>query len=129
MKILPSILLLLLDVLWLKFYMGKQYEIQIRNIQGFPMKTKPLYIVFSYLLMIIGLNLFVLPKIRKGNELIGSLKYGFTFGIVLYGVYDFTAGAVLSKWDPKLAVIDVIWGGFVFFLASYLGSRLINIKK
>ena len=104
--------------------MNNQYGTLVRTIQGDNMKANPVFAVLAYLLMIVGLNVFVLPNIRKGYELEDSLKYGMTFGIVLYGVYDFTAGAVFSKWDKKLAVIDVLWGGFVYFLASYLGSIL-----
>lgn len=117
-----TITLLLLDFLWIGLFMGNQYQKQITSIQKSKMKTKPLFAVMAYLLMIIGLNLFVLPNIRKGKELEDSLTYGFTFGIVLYGVYDFTAGAVFEKWDTKLAFIDIAWGGFVYFISAYLGS-------
>lgn len=123
-RVISNVVLLLADFAWLGLYMNNQYGTLVRTIQGENMKAKPVFAVFAYLLMIVGLNVFVLPNIRKGYELEDSLKYGMTFGIVLYGVYDFTAGAVFSKWDKKLAVIDVLWGGFVYFLASYLGSIL-----
>lgn len=123
-SIIATIVLLLADFLWISLYMGKQYQAQVRSIQGTAMKTNPVFIVLAYILMVVGLNVFVLPNIRKGHELEDSLKYGLTFGIVLYGVYDFTSGAVLSKWNKKLAIIDVLWGGFVYFIASYLGSIL-----
>ena len=112
------------DLLWIKLYMGNQYKSQVRRIQGKDMKLNPLFGVLAYLLMIIGLNLFVLPNIRNGYELEDSIKYGFTFGVILYGVYDFTAGAILSSWDKRLAVIDVLWGGLVYFIAAYSGSSL-----
>lgn len=123
-RVISTVVLLLADFAWLGLYMNNQYGTLVRTIQGEDMKVNPVFAVLAYLLMIVGLNVFVLPNIRKGYELEDSLKYGMTFGIVLYGVYDFTAGAVFSKWDKKLAVIDVLWGGFVYFLASYLGSIL-----
>tara|TARA_Y100000389_G_scaffold61028_1_gene57144 strand:+ start:2100 stop:2486 length:387 start_codon:yes stop_codon:yes gene_type:complete len=123
-RVISTVVLLLADFAWLGLYMNNQYGTLVRTIQGDNMKANPVFAVLAYLLMIVGLNVFVLPNIRKGYELEDSLKYGMTFGIVLYGVYDFTAGAVFSKWDKKLAVIDVLWGGFVYFLASYLGSIL-----
>ena len=123
-RVISTVILLLADFAWLGLYMNNQYGTLVRTIQGENMKANPVFAVLAYLLMIVGLNVFVLPNIRKGHELEDSLKYGMTFGIVLYGVYDFTAGAVFSKWDKKLAVIDVLWGGFVYFLASYLGSVL-----
>ena len=99
-------------------------QVQIKNIQGEQMKPKLTHAIMAYFLMIVGLNLFVLPNIRKGYELQDSLKYGLTFGIVLYGVYDFTAGAVFKKWNTKLALIDIAWGGIVFFISTYIGTKL-----
>jgi uncharacterized membrane protein len=124
-NIIATVTLLLLDFLWIGMFMGKQYQNQILDIQGSKMIAKPWSAFLAYALMIIGLNLFVMPRIRKGHELEDSLIYGFVFGIVLYGVYDFTAGAVLKKWNMKLALIDVIWGGFVYFIAAYIGSKFV----
>ena len=44
---------------------------------------------------------------------------------MLYGVYDFTAAAVIKNWDIKLALVDVLWGGIVYFIACY-GLKFIN---
>jgi uncharacterized membrane protein len=122
-NIISTITLLVLDFLWIAIYMGKQYQTQINDIQGQKMKTKPFQALLAYILMVIGLNLFVLPNIRKGYELQDSLKYGLIFGIVLYGVYDFTAGAVFKKWNMELALIDIFWGGLVFFISAYIGRK------
>ena len=76
--------------------------------------------------MIIGLNFFVIPNINKDNLFNDSLKYGFLFGIVLFGVYDFTAGAVLKNWNLKLAILDILWGGTVYFLATFLTFKILD---
>jgi uncharacterized membrane protein len=104
--------------------MSKAYKKQVQDIQGSKMKERMYLGGIAYILMVVGLNMFVLPNIRKGHELIDSLKYGATFGLVVYGIYDMTAGAVFKNWDLKLAIVDVLWGSFVFFIASYLGSKL-----
>ena len=89
--IVSSVLLLVLDLIWLKGYMGNEYKKMIRKIQGSDMRVNTVYAILSYALMIIGLNVFVIiPNINKDNLLFDSLKYGFLFGIILYGVYDFT---------------------------------------
>ena len=124
--IISSFLLLALDLIWLKGYMGNEYRKMIRKIQGSDMQVNTVYAIMSYTLMIIGLNVFVIPNINKDNLMMDSLKYGFLFGIVLYGVYDFTIGAVLKGWNFKLALIDVLWGGIVYFLASYLTFKILD---
>jgi len=124
--IIPSLLLLVLDLAWITGYMGPKYNKQILNIQGEKMKVKPVLAILSYILMIVGLTVFVIPRIRKGYELEDSIRYGFTFGLVLYGVYDFTAATVIKNWDMKIAVIDVLWGGFVYFITTYISSKIKN---
>jgi len=124
--IISSVLLLVLDLIWLKGYMGNEYKKMIRKIQGSDMRVNTVYAILSYALMIIGLNVFVIPNINKDNLLFDSLKYGFLFGIILYGVYDFTIGAVLKDWNLNLAIVDVLWGGIVYFLATYLTFTILD---
>ena len=125
-NIVATIVLLVLDILWVTLYMNKAYKKQVQDIQGTEMKGRVYLGAIAYVLMVVGLNLFVLPNIRKGYELIDSLKYGATFGLVVYGIYDMTAGAVFKEWDLKLATVDIIWGSFVFFISAYVGTKLGN---
>jgi len=121
-------ILLLLDFMWIGLFMGKKYNHMISEVQGSDMKVKLPFVILAYLLMIIGLVIFVLPNIRKKHELQDSLMYGFVFGIVVYGIYDFTAGAIITKWNSKLALIDILWGGFVFGITAYLTSQIIPLS-
>jgi len=40
----------------------------------------------------------------------------------VYGIYDYTSASVLENWDHDLAMIDIIWGIFVYAIAAYIGS-------
>ena len=122
--VLSVVILLIFDFLWIGLFMGNQYKNQLRIIQGSEMEVNYKFALMAYVLMVVGLILFVLPNIRKGREFKDSLIYGFTFGVVVYGVYDFTAGAVFKNWNKKLAIIDILWGGFVYFMASYIATIL-----
>lgn len=120
-NIASTLILLILDYVWLTTYMSPRYKTMIKTIQGNEMKLNMVYVVLSYFLMIVGLNHFVLPNINfKNVNVKDCLKYGFLFGIVLFGVYDFTCAAVIQKWDIKLALVDIFWGGIVYFLSCYL---------
>ena len=120
-RVASSLILLVLDFMWLGGFMAGRYHVMIRNIQGSPMKANMLYAVFAYLLMIVGLQQFVLPNLDFKNITVKDcLKYGFVFGLVVYGVYDFTAAVVFKNWDINLALIDILWGGVVYFLSCYL---------
>lgn len=126
LNIISTCILLILDLIWLNLYMGKQYDIMIKKIQNSKMKINIIFAILSYFLMVIGLNIFVLPNIKSNKLVYTSLKYGFLFGIILYGVYDFTAGAVLKDFNKKLLIVDILWGGTVYFLSCYLGVIINN---
>ena len=78
---------------------------------------------------VIGLNIFVLPKINEKKILIDSIKFGFTYGIILYGVYDFTSASLLKKWNIKLALIDTFWGGIVYFLTCFFTIKIFRMFR
>ena len=125
--LLSIFILLGLDLVWLKLFMGPQYRILTKKIQGSEMNVNYLSAGIAYIIMVIGLIFFITPNINKKSKFIDYIRYAFLFGIIIYGVYDFTCGAVFEKWDFKLAIIDVLWGGFVYFISTYLGNYLANL--
>ena len=123
-----TVLLLIIDLIWIRFYMQKQYEIMIPRIQGTSLSVNLKYAILSYICLAFSINYFVLPNIKR-NSLKEIVSYGFVFGIILYGVYDFTAAAVLKEWDEITMFSDVFWGGFLFALTSYLTNVIVKIIK
>ena len=63
------------------------YERMIPTIQNRDMKVKPIFALCSYLLMVLGLIIFVNPNVTD-TKLQTSLLYGGMFGLVVYGVYE-----------------------------------------
>ena len=120
-NIIATSILLILDVLWLKLFMGNLAGKMVKNIQGSPIKLNYKYAILSYLLMVFGLNHYVLPKINLNNITVKDCFINaFLFGIMLYGVFDFTSAAIFKKWDIKMLTYDILWGGIVYFLSCYL---------
>ena len=118
--ILSIIILLVLDILWLKLFMIEKYRGLVFNIQNSKLEGDVYYAIPAYILMVLGLLHFVLPNIKSETLFNDSIQYGALFGIVLYGVYNFTCGAVFKNWDINIALLDIFWGGFVYFATSYL---------
>ena len=121
-SILSSISLLVLDCLWLYFFMGIQYRPIVLKIQKSPMKINRISAVLAYSFMILGLHQIVL----KYNL---SLMDTFIFGACIYAVYNFTCGAIFDDWNFNIAIIDILWGGFVYVAAVYIGNELSKIKQ
>ena len=108
--IVSSLIFLCLDFVYL-FTMKTTFEKQVERIQGSPLSLKVLPTILCYLFLIGGLYYFVLRE-NKPWWVAGLL------GIVIYGVYETTNLAILDKWNWKLAIIDVLWGGILFSLTA-----------
>ena len=99
----------------------------ISNIQKSPFVVNKYAALASYLLLALGLAIFLIPNIRKEHILSDSLYYGGLLGLVIYGVFDFTNLAIIKRYNINIALIDMAWGGILFTIASYI-SKLILVK-
>jgi uncharacterized membrane protein len=90
---------------------------QIAAVQGSPMVLNLFGAIITYVFLIFGINYFI---IRPGR----SAQDAFLLGLVIYGVYDFTNLALLSKWQLTTAVMDTLWGGTLFYLTTMLVQKL-----
>ena len=124
--ILSSFILIVLDILWLYFFMGNQYSPMIKKIQGSNIKVKWYYAVGAYLLMIFALYYFVLRDINNDtkNKMRKALINGALLGLIIYGIYNFTAAAVISNWSHHIILFDILWGTFVFSISAFIGTLI-----
>ncbi|MNL67705.1 hypothetical protein D3C87_1923200 [compost metagenome] len=74
--------------------------------------------ILVYILIPCGIYFFVLPKVSEGQGLVSILPWGFFFGIILYGVYDFTNYSLLRGWTLPMTLVDCLWGGVLCAVAS-----------
>lgn len=105
---------LIIDLIWLGIIMKGFYNQEIgglmrRSDSGLAPRWGAAFVV--YLLIPAGLLLFVRPILGENPTLLQTFGWGALFGLVLYGVYDFTNLAVLEKWTLRVTLADVAWGG------------------
>lgn len=108
--VVSSVMLLLLDFIYLSFN-RHELEMQVVNIQRVVMEMKMVPTVLCYLLLIGGLNYFILNRQRPIHEAV-------LLGIVIYGVYDTTSLAIYKKYKWNIAVMDTLWGGALLGLTT-----------
>ena len=118
--IISSIVMLILDMIFISLIKDK-YSKMIQKIQNSPMKVRTISALLCYILLILGLNYFILNDPSK------NLLDAFILGFVIYGVYDTTTFALIKDWDLKLAVIDSFWGGTLFYLTTLITKKLILV--
>jgi uncharacterized membrane protein len=102
--------LLVLDGIYI-YLTQKIFADQIVNVQRVVMTLKPMGALVCYVLLVAGLNYFIIQRNR-------SIPEAFFLGLVIYGVYDSTNYATLKKWEPNVAIMDTLWGGSLFALTT-----------
>lgn len=116
-------LVLVIDLVWLgvvmkNFYAQEIGDLMRRNDAGLTPRWGPAAMVYS--LIPAGLVMFVRPLLGDDSSLWLTFAWGAVFGLVLYGVYDFTNLAVLENWTYRVTLADVAWGGVLCGTSSLL---------
>ena len=117
----------LIDYLWLGKIMSRFYLDQLgplARVADNAMKPVLWAAVIVYLLIPLGIVLFVLPTVNPQCEITSVLWRGFLYGIIMYGVYDMTNHSLLENWPLKMAWVDIGWGGFINGVASLIAFYL-----
>jgi uncharacterized membrane protein len=101
---------MVLDGVWLGLVMKDFYRDQlapiVRLADGGMAPNWPAAFVV-YVLLGTGIAFFVIPRASTVSL---AATYGALFGLVVYGVYDFTNYSTLRQWPIVLALADVAWG-------------------
>lgn len=113
--------MLILDAIYLNS-VSSHYSNMLNKIQGTPLKMRLPGAILCYILLIFGINYFIIQNKK-------SLKEAFLLGFVIYGVYEFTNYAIINNWELWAVITDTIWGGILFSLTTYFTyklSKLVN---
>lgn len=121
LMLISAILFIVIDMIYLNL-MKNYFSKQIQSVQGSPIKMRVLGAAICYIFLIIGLNYFIIKPNR-------SVSDAFLLGIVIYGVYETTNYALLSKWSMLTVILDTLWGGVLFAVTTYLTNLFRNIIK
>lgn len=100
------ILILVLDTIWIQFFLLKPFSSMIQSVQGSPLEVQPFRFLLAYIVLYL-LVLFTIDKVNTPQE-------AFILGMLIYGVYDSTNYATLKNWDLTVAIKDSLWGGVLF---------------
>ena len=107
---LGAVAFMVLDGVWLGLLMKNFYRDQLAPIVrladgGIAPNWPAAFVV--YVLLGTGIALFVIPRAPIVPL---AAAYGALFGLVVYGVYDFTNYSTLRQWPFVLVLADVAWG-------------------
>ena len=105
-----AVAFMVLDGVWLGLVMKGFYRDQLAPIVrladgGIAPNWPAAFVVYA--LLGTGIAVFVVPRALTVST---AAAYGALFGLVVYGVYDFTNYSTLRQWPLVLALADVAWG-------------------
>lgn len=125
--IIYGIILVLSDAIYLK-QIAPSFGNMLQKIQGKPMRMKLWAAVIVYLALLgLWYNFIFLDRLHYSYwENIGR---AFLLGFFTYAVYDFTNLALIEDYRIDLAVIDSLWGGFLFAGTTGLFLKLVKILR
>jgi len=107
---LGAVAFMVLDGFWLGLLMKNFYRDQlapiVRLADGRLAPNWPAALIV-YALLGTGIALLVIPR---ASTVPLAAAYGALFGLVIYGVYDFTNYSTLRQWPLVLTLADVAWG-------------------
>ena len=110
--IISSIILLIIDFTYLSLTSSKVLNM-VKQIQQSTPVVRPEGALASYILLIMGLNTFIL------NEKKDPMKAAL-LGFIIYGVFDAVNYALFKKYTLSAALQDALWGGILFYTTTYL---------
>jgi uncharacterized membrane protein len=129
-----SVIYLVIDVIWISLNI-KMYNDNTIRIQG---KLSALSwkiiltIILSYILLVISIIHIAIPltvnNIKKDDELkdklYKSMLYGGITGLSIYGTYNLVSIIIYENFSYIIAIIDSIWGFFIFSLLTFIYLNL-----
>jgi uncharacterized membrane protein len=119
--IVSSILLVLVDSIYLYFIGKPVFDKTVAVIQNSSLIVNIAPAVFTYILMAILLNYFII-SVNK------SVFDAFILGFCTYGIFDFTNMAIFKKYNLRTAITDTLWGAILFFSVTTITYYLKKAK-
>lgn len=102
--------ILLLDIIFIGLNKN-MWETNVQSIQKSPLKINFSYGIIAYILIILGVCVFVLPI--KTECIYKKMFIGFIWGLITYGIFDFTNLSLFKDYSLNTAIMDTFWGGIM----------------
>ena len=122
--VLVSLIVLIIDILWLSAFLGKYFGIMVLKIQGEEMELNYHIAGLAYIFIILSFYYFIVMKDNGNMEM-----DAFLLGLFIYGIFEFTSGAIFKKWEILPLFVDTIWGGILYLVTYFIYKKVFPIKN
>lgn len=122
--LLLSVIFPLIDYFYLSS-MSNHFNQVVTRISGEGITFNYPKAIIAYFFLVLGMYYFIINDLEKDN-LVEKIRDAIILGLVIYGTYDFTNGAIFKEYDYLTSVIDTTWGGTLFGLVTLTIWYIIN---
>jgi len=120
------IVYLILDLSWIQIFSHKINPL-IESIQNQKLKINMIGTILAYIVIIFAYYNIAFTEDSVNKVVNFNYKNAMILGLAMYGTYEFTNYATISKWnDPIVMGMDIGWGILVSFLGVYITSIIYN---
>ncbi len=120
------IIMLALDMIWIKLVAGRFYAEQLTQIGRFDSSgqfdARLTPAVLAYVIMAFALEYFVLSK--PDRHLKDQIISGAILGFCLFGVYDLTNRAIIESYPMSMVVVDMFWGVILYSMTTAINGMI-----
>tara|TARA_Y100000389_G_scaffold153040_1_gene153179 strand:+ start:26820 stop:27197 length:378 start_codon:yes stop_codon:yes gene_type:complete len=111
------VILLIIDAIYITIF--SNYFIKLfESVQKTPFKFRYESGIMTYFLMTFTVYYFGFVKNFSNLDM-------FILGACVYGTYDLTNYSTFKNWSLSMVILDIIWGGVLYFLTAYIIKKLI----
>lgn len=118
---LTTIVFIILDSIWFSVSLKPIYEPTFLDIQGSPLNLRMYRGLVTWFLLALGIRYFAIDN--NATKPINFLRGAF-LGAIIYGVYNGTNYATLTKYPISTAIADTLWGAFAMGLCTVISSLI-----
>lgn len=117
-----TIIFILLDLTWISYFSNHIIPM-IENIQNEKVVINPFGFIMAYTIMIIAYWNIAFDENYQPKYLIAMI-----LGLGIYGTYEFTNYATITKWkNNNVLLMDIGWGIFNSFLSLYITNKIYHL--
>lgn len=113
--------MLSLDSVYLSNIGGPMFDKMVKKIQKDDMKLNVYGAIGAYILMILAIYKFIIKERRPPMD-------AFILGLCIYGVFDFTNYAIFKNYNMFIGGLDILWGGCLYYIVTWITYKLLGIK-
>ena len=106
------IIVLLLDSIYLNV-ISQYFMTLVKTVQGSELQINYTGAIFCYCFIVFMIYYFIIKEKKSIND-------AFILGMSTYAIFEFTNMAIFNNWLSFVIYIDIVWGGLLYALTTYI---------